>query len=71
LTTTTPLRGCASGFSAIVKVTGASPCPDEGVKRIQDASLPAVHVHSRATMTFVLVTPPAAETVSAGALNET
>jgi len=47
-----------SVFDATVTVTDASPCPDAGATSAHDASLDAVHAHSRAALTERVTRPP-------------
>ena len=58
-----PLRTAAWGFDAAVSEIDASPWPDVGETWIQDASLAAVHVHSRSACTPTSTRPPPAGSV--------
>ena len=55
-----PLRTAAWGFDAAVSEIDASPWPDVGETWIQDASLAAVHVHSRSACRLTSTRPPPA-----------
>lgn len=61
-----PVRAVAVLFSETVKVSAASPWPLAGATRIHDASLAAVHEHSRAAPTVSDSSAPLDETGDSG-----
>ena len=65
-----PVRVVAALFSATVNVNDASPWPLAGDTRIQDASLVAVHEHSRAAPTVTDSCAPLAGTGDSGVATE-
>lgn len=67
--TMAPLRTAATLFSATRIVSVPSPCPEDGDTLIQDASVAAVHEHSRAAETVVLTVAPSGGTVVGGSFN--
>lgn len=70
LTTMAAERPTAAAFSATITVSEASPWPDVGATRTHDASLAAVHGHSRLVVTFASRRPPKGATEAGRPVSE-